>query len=54
MKVLCDPGYILSGDRILVCSSGSWSGHVGACVVEDGNNYIYAQENFLNCVQFTN
>ena len=34
----CGSGYELSGDRILVCSSGSWSGNVGAC--EEGNCYI--------------
>ena len=44
VTVSCDPGYKLSGDRILGCSSGSWSGNVGACIVEEGNNYIGAQE----------
>ena len=37
VTVSCDPDYELSGERILVCSSGSWSGIVGACVVEEGS-----------------
>ena len=44
VTVSCDPGYRLSGDRILGCSSGSWSGNVGACMVEGGISYICAQE----------
>ena len=36
----CDPGYTLLGDRIFGCTSGSWSGNVGACVVEEGKSYI--------------
>ena len=36
VTVSCDPGYILSGETILVCSSGSWSGTVGACVKDEG------------------
>ena len=40
VAVSCDPGYKLSGDSILVCSSGSWSGNVGACVNDEGTSYI--------------
>ena len=40
VTVLCDPGYKLSGDNILVCSSGSFSGNVGACVKDEGTSYI--------------
>ena len=36
----CDPGYKLSGDRILACSSGSWSGNVGACKVDEGKLFL--------------
>ena len=37
VTVSCDRGYELSGERIIECSSGSWSGNVGVCVVEKGN-----------------
>ena len=37
VSVSCDSGYELSGETILVCSLGSWSGNVGACVVKKGN-----------------
>ena len=37
VTVSCAHGYKLSGDNILVCSSGSWSGIVGACVEDEGN-----------------
>ena len=40
VTVSCDPGYKLSGDNILVCSSGSWSGNVGACTEDEGTSYI--------------
>ena len=36
MTVSCNRGYRLSGERTLVCSSGSWSGSVGTCEVEKG------------------
>ena len=37
VTVSCDSGYELSGETILVCSLGSWSGNVGACVLKKGN-----------------
>ena len=40
ITVSCDPGYTLLGDKIFGCTSGSWSGNVGACVVEEGKSYI--------------
>ena len=40
VTVSCDPGYVLSGGNILVCSSGSWSGTVGACVKDEGTVFI--------------
>ena len=50
VEVSCYPGYTLSADRILVCSSGSWSGYVGACVVEEGNDYIFVRKCVHQCM----
>ena len=44
VTVSCDPGYILSGDNILVCSSGSWSGNVGTCVEDKGRYQLHKFE----------
>lgn len=39
VTVSCNSGYTLSGERILVCSSGSWSGRIGTC--EAGMIFIF-------------
>ena len=46
VTVSCNTGYKLSGERTLVCSSGSWSGNIGTCEVEEGIS--------CKCIQYFN